>query len=68
MKKLITIVTLLSLTGCGVIAKVYDQADDCQTGSNVSRPQGYKAPAWCGASSGRTVIYNNQNQRIGYIK
>jgi hypothetical protein len=68
MKLLIVTLLTINLTGCGVIAKIYDRADDCQTRPELNRPQGYKAPDWCGASAGRTYIYNNQSQRIGYIK
>jgi hypothetical protein len=68
MKILTTALLVINLSGCAGIARMYDMADDCQTRPELNRPQGYKAPDWCGASSGRTYIYNNQSQRIGYIK
>ena len=68
MRILILTLTLISLQGCAGIARMYDLADDCQTRPELNRPKGYKAPDWCGASAGRTYIYTNQGQRIGYIK
>ena len=59
---------VISLQGCAGFARMYDLADDCQNRPELNRPIGYKIPDWCGASKGRTYIYNNQNQRIGYIK
>lgn len=70
------IVTAATITsGCGSIADFYDRQDSCQTGEfselerqRLGRPQGYRAPDWCGASSGRIQIYNQQNRPIGYIR
>jgi uncharacterized protein YceK len=59
---------VINLTGCAGVAQFYDQQDPCQTAQHLNRPQGYQAPNWCGAASGRTTIYNRQNQPVGYIK
>jgi len=47
---------------------MYDRNDPCQTRAELGRAPGYQMPNWCGASQGRTVIYNTQNQPIGYIR
>lgn len=47
---------------------MYDRADPCQMRAELGRPEGYQRPSFCGAGSGRTYIYNNSNQRIGYVK
>jgi hypothetical protein len=71
MRKLIAI-ALVTLTGCAQppkwLANYYDQRDPCQTRSELNRPEGYQMPNWCGAGGNRTVIYNNQGAKIGYIK
>jgi hypothetical protein len=70
---------VLALTGCATppqwLANYYDRNDPCQTGAGdparqqlLGRPLGYQQPSFCGAGSTRTYIYNQSNQRIGYIK
>jgi len=60
----------LAVSGCGTygeplfLARMYDSADPCQR-----QPM----PSWCGAASGRTVIYATPNNNpigapVGYIK
>lgn len=62
----------LALTGCGtgvkILAAVYDSKDPCQLQNN-----GGNYPSFCGASSGRTVIYSTPQgspigKPTGYIK
>lgn len=60
--------TLITVSGCAQIANFYDRQDPCQTRAELGRAVDYKMPSWCGASLGRTYIYNNQGQRQGYIK
>jgi len=78
-KLLICNISVLLLTGCATVfdsvATYYDRQDPCQTGQfseaerqRLNRPMGYQRPNWCGASQGRTYIYNMNNQRIGYTK
>jgi hypothetical protein len=68
-KKFLLLSTAVMLTGCaGGIARFYDGQDPCQNRPELNRPPGYEPPSWCGASKGRTVIYNNQGRAIGYIK
>ena len=71
MKSTLAIIAL-TLTGCATppqfLASMYDHNDPCQARAELNRPPGYQIPNWCGAASGRTYIYNNQNQRIGYVK
>jgi len=62
------LISLVLLTGCSSIATMYDRADPCQMRAELGRPPGYERPSYCGAGSGRTYIYNNSNQRIGYVK
>jgi hypothetical protein len=63
------LVLITNLTACaGGIARFYDGQDPCQNRAELNRPPGYQIPSWCGASKGRTVIYNNQGHAIGYIK
>lgn len=66
---LLALVLITNLTACaGGIARFYDSQDPCQDRPELNRPQGYQTPSWCGASKGRTQIYNNQGRAIGYIK
>lgn len=69
---------MMMLTACSTtfdaVATFYDRQDPCQTGQfseqerqRLNRPEGYKRPDWCGATMGRTYIYNSQGQRQGYI-
>lgn len=67
-KTIIVILMLLLLSGCATppqwLANHFDSQDPCQR---------YPHPSWCGASSGRTVIYSTPNNqplgaRIGYTK
>ena len=55
------------LTGCAqppkFLADYYNSKDPCQSQNN-----GGVYPSFCGASSGRTTIYNQQNKPIGYVK
>ena len=68
MKIVLTLAVTL-LTGCaGGIAGFYDRQDPCQNRPELNRPLGYQTPAWCGASKGRTTIYNQQGQAIGFIR
>lgn len=72
MIKFILILIAVLLTGCATppqfLAEMYDRNDPCQTRAELGRPAGYQRPDWCGAASGRRYIYNNQNQRIGYVR
>lgn len=72
MRTLAVIIVALAVTGCSsapkLLAEIYDQNDPCQTGSHVTRPENYQKPQWCGAARSRTVIYNRQNQPIGYLR
>lgn len=47
---------------------MYDQQDPCQIRAELGRAPGYKMPNWCGASDGRTTIYDARGNRIGSIK
>ena len=66
--KLITILVLLSLTGCaGLLAPVgnmFDAMDKCQT---KSRSPGEPLPDYCGASAGRTISINRSIAPNTYI-
>ena len=64
------LLALLLLTGCATafdtVANFYDSQDPCQTGrfseqerQRLGRPVGYQAPNFCGATQGRTYIYNH---------
>lgn len=68
MTKVLAILAVTLLSGCATgvnfLATVYDSADSCQR-----KPY----PSYCGAGSGRTVIYSTPNQQpvgaqIGYTK
>ncbi|CAB4153437.1 hypothetical protein UFOVP623_40 [uncultured Caudovirales phage] len=48
-----------------VVAKHYDDRDPCQS-QNVK--PGESMPEFCGASRGRTTIYNQYGKTVGYIK
>jgi hypothetical protein len=66
----------LALVGCAgqppkFLADFYDAQDPCQLQNIRGATLDDKAknmPSWCGASSGRKYIYNNQGARMGYIK
>jgi hypothetical protein len=58
----------LMMSACSTIASMYDRNDPCQTRAELGRAPGYQAPSWCGASSGRTVIYSTRGEPIGYIR
>lgn len=69
MKTLMAGILTLALTGCATppqwLAAYFDSQDPCQ---NVRA-----MPSWCGAASGRTVIYSTPHQgplgaQIGYTK
>ena len=66
--KLVALTLVLALSGCSTIANYYDRTDPCQTGEHLGRPKNYEPPNYCGAGAGKTMIYNNQGSRIGYIK
>lgn len=79
MKKLLALIAVINLVGCAgpmqFLANTYDRNDPCQTGQfdeaerkRLGRPVGYQPPSWCGASNGRTYIYNNGGVQQGYIK
>lgn len=66
------LVLSLALTGCATapsfLARAYNNADPCQLQNN-----GGNLPSFCGAGSGRTVIYstptgNPVGAPIGYTK
>lgn len=68
MNKLWLILIVSNLVGCGhqpLAGKMawfgdyWDAQDPCQRSP---------MPDFCGASSGRTVIYNNSGQAVGYIR
>ena len=69
MKILMAVILAITLTGCASpprwLAAHFDAMDPCQ---NVNA-----MPQWCGAASGRTVIYSTPHQgplgaQIGYTK
>ena len=60
--------SMLTLTACQSVARLYDWQDPCQTRSELGRPPGYQMPSTCGASNHRNTIYDNKGNRIGYIK
>lgn len=74
MKTIATLAVAVILSGCGtygeplLLARIYDRNDPCQ-----SQNYNIKPPSFCGASSGRTVIYSTPRGEpigaaIGYIK
>lgn len=69
MKLLLILVLTNLLTGCAqmivAMGDNLDQADMCQA---RFREPGYQIPPYCGASGGRTTIYNPQGRVVGYIK
>lgn len=62
------ITTLLTCSGCSVIALSYNRNDPCQSDPKLGRAVNYQIPDWCGASNNRVGIYNRQNQQIGHIR
>jgi hypothetical protein len=77
MKTIATLAVAIILTGCGtygeplLLARFYDSQDPCQLQNIRGTTLDEKVanmPSWCGASSGRKYIYNNQGARMGYIK
>ena len=67
-KCLLALLAVTNLTACTSVANFYDRTDPCQTRAELNRPAGYQMPSYCGATSGRTVIYNSQGAIIGYTK
>jgi starvation-inducible outer membrane lipoprotein len=67
--RLLLVASTLTLSACATppqwLANHYNRQDPCQ---NYHNRADYQMPNWCGASSGRTLIYNNQGQRQGYIR
>ena len=67
--RLALITSTLTLSACATppqwLANHYNRQDPCQ---NYYNRADYRMPNWCGAGSGRTLIYNNAGQRQGYIR
>jgi hypothetical protein len=74
--KILILFVAVTLTGCGgmppkFLADFYDGQDPCQLQNIRGATLDQKVanmPSFCGASSGRKYIYNNQGARMGYIK
>ena len=58
--KIMLVISLISLTGCGQLLKAYgdhvDRGDPCQT---RNKKAGYRAPTWCGAADGYYSVTSN---------
>jgi hypothetical protein len=75
--KILILLVAVALTGCGtngeplLLARFYDAQDPCQLqnirGATID-DKIKNMPSWCGVSSGRKYIYNNQGARVGYTK
>ena len=74
--KIPTLFVAVILTGCGgmppkFLADFYDAQDPCQLqnirGSTLDEKV-KNMPSFCGASKGRTYIYDNRGKPLGYIK
>lgn len=67
--RLALIASTLTLSACATppqwLANHYNASDPCQ---NYRQRANWQPPNWCGASAGRTYIYNNNGVRQGYIK
>lgn len=72
MKTMISVILIATLTGCATapsfLARTYNNADPCQLQNN-----GGNLPSFCGAGSGRTVIYSTPTANpvgapVGYTK
>jgi starvation-inducible outer membrane lipoprotein len=67
--RLLLVASTLTLSACSTppqwLANHYNRQDPCQ---NYHNRQNYQYPEWCGASAGRTYIYNNRGVRQGYVK
>ena len=66
--KIVILLAAVLLTGCAgkppmFLAEFYDRQDPCQIRNN-----GGRFPDFCGASAGRTYIYDNRGRPVGYIK
>jgi hypothetical protein len=65
--KILILFVAVTVAGCAqppkFLAEFYDRQDPCQLRNN-----GGNFPDFCGASSGRKYIYNNQGAKVGYIK
>ena len=63
------IASTLTLSACATppqwLANHYNANDPCQ---NYRQRANWNPPEWCGASSGRTYIYNTQGRVTGYVK
>jgi hypothetical protein len=75
MKTLILFVAV-TLTGCAgtppkFLADFYDAQDPCQLQNIRGATLDQKVanmPSFCGASRGRTYVYDNRGNKVGYIK
>jgi len=58
--KIMLVISLISLTGCGQMLKAYgdhiDRGDPCQT---RNKKAGYQMPNWCGAADGYYSVTSN---------
>ena len=74
--KILVFLVAVTLTGCAgtppkFLADFYDSQDPCQLQNIRGTTLDEKVanmPSWCGASSGRKYIYNNQGRQVGYTK
>lgn len=64
-KRLLTLLFVISLTGCASVDRFYAAQDICQT---KWKPADYKPPAWGCGGSNRTYLYDLGGNQVGYIK
>jgi hypothetical protein len=65
--KILILFVAVALSGCVAPLEMYahylNTQDPCQRQNN-----GGNYPSFCGAGAGKTYIYNNTGQQVGYTK
>lgn len=62
MKYVLALLAIVNFSGCAVYADYANSNDPCQS---YGKREGYQKPAWCGASTGRTVTVTQPLGRHG---